>query len=285
LLHLFNKKDFSYITSAVKVGRGPSEIMNPGTMWVNKKERKIFIQDGGRWTNFEISLDSILMKESYFPKINTPQGKNEEFLVTQRFSVNELFIQSGKNGENLLTYIDRNGEKVKAIGNQFIDKGDREDKAYNILVQHNFTIHPSKELYAISYNFFDRITCIDSIGRQIFSLIGPDKMAPEYDEVNNRDGLNPVFMKRAYFGICSDEQYIYAKYLNKPLYNEGSNMIRNTSNIIHVFDWKGNPVAKLNLEKGIDYVFAVDNQMLIALDPLSEDHPWVIYDLSKIGLY
>lgn len=56
-----------------------------------------------------------------------------------------------------------------------------------------------------------------------------------------------------YLDICATEQYIYALYTDKKMYNNG---VRNSfnSDLIFVFDWNGNPITKYKISKEAYYI-------------------------------
>ncbi len=66
-IQIFNKNDFSYITSTGTKGEGPGEISRIGGIKVNEDKRKFVVSDFGKHVMFEFDLDSVLTNPSYLP--------------------------------------------------------------------------------------------------------------------------------------------------------------------------------------------------------------------------
>ena len=286
VFYFFNKKNFKFVNSCGSFGRGPGEIIVPGNISANKTEKSIYISDGGDMTISKFVLPEALSNPGYLPKKVLKMKSYATFGVRKRINLKNTFIQAGQDNESLLSIINSEGELVNQIGQQFIPMENRPEFAYNQLVDHDFVAHPDRQKFAVSYVFFDRIIGVDIEGNQLFSTLGPDNQAPDYEKKTGRYYFNPIQTVRTYWGMASDDKYIFARYLGKPLYIKSDNSEKKMqhSNILHVFDWNGQPRAKVILEKEIEHSFVIDGMRLIALDPNSH-HQWLVYDLSKSGLY
>ena len=75
VIHLFDKNDFSYITSTGERGQGPKEITNPGGIGVNEADRIFYVNDNGKNLIYCFNLDSVLSKSNYFPKETVKMNK------------------------------------------------------------------------------------------------------------------------------------------------------------------------------------------------------------------
>jgi hypothetical protein len=67
-VHLFDKNNFSYITSFGDKGPGPKEITVFGLLNVNETDRILYVSDNGKEQILGFSLDSVLVNPHYFPK-------------------------------------------------------------------------------------------------------------------------------------------------------------------------------------------------------------------------
>ncbi|MDR0538444.1 MAG: 6-bladed beta-propeller [Tannerellaceae bacterium] len=68
-LHVFDKNNFSYITSVIPRGQGPNEITIPGPIVFNETMRKLYFTDFGKYKIFSYDLDSLLTNSLYYPNI------------------------------------------------------------------------------------------------------------------------------------------------------------------------------------------------------------------------
>lgn len=65
-IHLFDRGDFHYITSAGSKGQGPDELTNIGDVLVDEARRKFYITDNAKYKVFSYDMDSIVsMGRSY----------------------------------------------------------------------------------------------------------------------------------------------------------------------------------------------------------------------------
>lgn len=85
LVHLFNRNNYAYISSAIPKGQGPGEITGMGHIGVNEEKRELYVSDHGKLKIFNYPLDSILKDPYYIPDpkieiIHTQFPSNYEFI-------------------------------------------------------------------------------------------------------------------------------------------------------------------------------------------------------------
>lgn len=83
-IHLLDKNNFKYVTSAGIIGNGPGEITNSGTFGIDKKNQIIWVPDRGKKILYKFPLDSILNNTDYLPSIKINMN-NELFLARMAF--------------------------------------------------------------------------------------------------------------------------------------------------------------------------------------------------------
>ena len=69
LIHVFDKKKFTYLTSIGTKGLGPGEIANLGHMAADHAHRRFFVSDHGKQKIFCYYIDSVLANPFYLPEI------------------------------------------------------------------------------------------------------------------------------------------------------------------------------------------------------------------------
>ena len=68
MIHLFDKNDFSYITSTGERGPGPDELTSPADIGFNATNRKLYVSDHAKYQFFFFDLDSVLADPHYISK-------------------------------------------------------------------------------------------------------------------------------------------------------------------------------------------------------------------------
>lgn len=71
LIHLFDKNNFSYLTSTTYQGQGPDEITMMGHIGIDEANRRFYVSDHGKLCIFSYDLDSVLTNLSYTPIVKT----------------------------------------------------------------------------------------------------------------------------------------------------------------------------------------------------------------------
>lgn len=78
LIHIFDKKNFNYITSFGDKGQGPSEISIIGHISTNEEKHEIYVSDHGKNCILSYNIDSVIANSSYPPQIKF-KIKDREF--------------------------------------------------------------------------------------------------------------------------------------------------------------------------------------------------------------
>jgi hypothetical protein len=101
-----------------------------------------------------------------------------------------------------------------------------------------------------------------------------NKNSPDFNYLKDIDNI-----KNYYLDVCVDDKYIYGLYLN------GKNGLGSTANILHVFDWDGNFIRKIVLDKTVLYLSMGFDPVkkYLYIDTLGEDDEEIYrYDLSYL---
>jgi hypothetical protein len=69
LIHLFDKNNFSHVTSVAHFGQGPGEITILGYIGSDEVNRRFYVSDHGKQRIFTYPLDSVLANPSYMPEV------------------------------------------------------------------------------------------------------------------------------------------------------------------------------------------------------------------------
>lgn len=77
LIHLFDKKNFKYITSTAYRGQGPGEIANVGHIEANEAERLFYVTDHGKQRIFSYGIDDVLKNPDYLPEVKVKMNERQ----------------------------------------------------------------------------------------------------------------------------------------------------------------------------------------------------------------
>lgn len=70
-IHIFDKNDFSYITSLAPLGQGPGEITVMGHIGIDEVRHKFYVSDHGKQKIFSYCIDSVIINPDYMPDVMT----------------------------------------------------------------------------------------------------------------------------------------------------------------------------------------------------------------------
>lgn len=87
LIHVFNKNDFSYITSVGDFGQGPEEITVMGSLAIDEIHHQLFVPDHGKQKIFSYDMDSIMVDSLYKPQVKI--AMNETLFPSEYQYIND----------------------------------------------------------------------------------------------------------------------------------------------------------------------------------------------------
>lgn len=105
LIHVFDKKSFTYITSTGSKGQGPDEITMLGHIGIDEPNNRFFATDHGKHTVLCYNVDSLIADTYYIPSVKT-RIREKEFpnnyqYISDSFSVACIVLPTGNSGYNL----------------------------------------------------------------------------------------------------------------------------------------------------------------------------------------
>ncbi|MBW6479893.1 MAG: TolB-like 6-bladed beta-propeller domain-containing protein [Bacteroidales bacterium] len=265
VLYIYNRNSFDLIAKSIYIGRGPKEITLPGLISVDKENRLILCQDVMKRDLWKFRIDSILINPDYFP-----EEKSKLPNILSPFQIDpvndSLFSIIDNNPLHLISFCNSNGEIIDTVPNilNIYNPKDLSRELLTLSAYYCYEKHPKSNRYAIVHHTSDIIAVIDSKGNLIRKIIGPSTthQVPEY-------GSNQI---KTNLTTDADEKLFYCSYLNKPRRNDEDPLSLIYPVEINVFDWDGNPRAKLVLDTSISS-FAVDyeNDEILAFSADSSD--------------
>lgn len=148
------------------------------------------------------------------------------------------------------------------------------------------TVKPDGDLFAAVYMSYPFLRIMNSKNGQLTRELRLDngQLAPESMNRQSRAMQSQNFTEN-YYRICSTNDYIYALYSGK---TRSENNVDQTSavfvpydfsNEIHVWDWEGNPIKRIQLDRQIfDFGVNTDDKLLIGFS-LQTPEQLLVYEL------
>lgn len=169
LIHLFDKNNFTYITSIAYRGEGPGEITNIGFIGMNVSERLFYVTDHGKQKIFSYELDSVLLNPSYMPEVKMEMKgtlfPSEYEYVNDTLCIGRIIEPIGNN------------DFRPSIGKWDMNTGEirRMEYAHPEIEKPRFTFAVSMEngIYIQCYNYHDLLTICDLNGKLKYNIYGP----------------------------------------------------------------------------------------------------------------
>lgn len=245
-IHIFNDK-FKFISSSGLRGRGPGEISNPFFATIDKKDGTLWYLDMGKKMIHKFPLDSLLKNPHYLPTSSEAIPVPGEIpIFLQFYPHSEGFFSCANyfSDTDLISVFDKNGEVIDSLGTEkgrFLKNLNSKEKSVP-MVTFLYQKHPTKELYVSVYKYSDIIAIVDQNGKVNAISQGPDMINQDPNDLKDN-------YKSSYTYVDCDEEYIYALYQGD--YVVDDNMKPNYAQTIHIFNWEGQPLAKLKLDQPI----------------------------------
>ena len=167
-IHLFDRKDFNYVTSIGDFGRGPTEITGLGHICYDSENNSILVPDHGQLKVLSYNIDSVSTNSHYIPIVKTKLNSTifpDRFFKTENNYIGTIIIPQGVSGYN------------QVVGEWNINTG----KIYEMSYKHpnvkksrvSLAISNDNKLYATCQHLYDLITVCDYNGNLKFNIYGP----------------------------------------------------------------------------------------------------------------
>jgi hypothetical protein len=230
------------------VGQGPGELINPGPIIVESNE--FYIYDASKMQLLSFNIDSIEIA-NYKPHCFVPIKETGIIDIKQIDS--DIFVAVGVFPEKRLKLINKQGNTTYSSGSYPIELiKDVPEYVRGIACQSMLTSNRQKHTIAIAMRYGEHIQfySIDSHKFLIELINERNIFLPKYTTRDNNGfpNFSPSEKTRwGYISITSNNNYVYALYSGK-FQVRGTDFYKGT--IIHVFDWDGNLVKIIELDKG-----------------------------------
>jgi hypothetical protein len=254
-----NKLSNGYLSK----GRGPNEALGIACFG---------IKDNIFWT-YDVTLKKFLLTETSkilksdsiipnFKRINFKKG----FYEVNLFDENSYYgVGSSENFNSKITKMNMTNDKAINEYGSFTETNKPIDLLKDIYTSYIY-MRPKGDKIVLPYRYTDVIEIFDIKNEKNFAIQGPENFDVIYEE-GNRNKINYMKKtketKKAFVSGAVTNDYIYL------LYSGNNREDKNWSygKQVYVYDWDGNPIQKINLDR---YVYAIcitsDNKTIYSSD-------------------
>lgn len=254
-LYNLSLKDGSVSKGYLKKGRGVEEIIGgmsfgvaEGTMWIYDITQNKIVTisllralDNNSNKNFQV----ISIKNHFFYKIGL---KNKKVM---------LGIGDSKSKYKIQRYSLENQSIIHEGGEFYQVPRKVPIRAVKQAAQAHIFTRPSGNRYLLAYRFTDVLEIYDKNDSLYKTVQGPDTFDLEFDAQKTQNGYMMFETKNtrcSYVGGYSTDAYTYLIYSGL-----SADKGRDSGHILHVFDWSGKPVKKMNLDVNVNSIAVSDN--------------------------
>lgn len=168
LVHLFNRDNYTYITSVIPRGQGPGEITGMGYIGVNDDKKELYVSDHGKLKIFNYPIDSVLYNPFYVPdtkiEINNTQFPSNYAYINDTLCFARIIEPTGNVGHNEVAakWNMQTGEVIKM--NYTHPKVDKK--------RITIAVYLDKKIFVECYHNHDLMTIMDLDGNLRFNVYG-----------------------------------------------------------------------------------------------------------------
>lgn len=227
------------------IGQGPDEFLFPSSLSIKGNTVSLFDLNKNRYSSIRLSLEDSTIQVSHRFKTNDSL-LHIQILPTS----NHNYLATGFYQHNRFTLLDENGKCLK--GMEEIFASDEEDRkmpgmARSQVYQGEMAINPSKTQMVQAMGGADVFSFYNINANGDLTLFKEEARSfPEY----NADGaVNASSFIVHYLDICATNRYVYMLHSGRK-FSESIEKAEK-SNVVHVYDWKGNKVKEWHLDVDI----------------------------------
>lgn len=260
-LTVLNLKDDSPPIYTGHIGQGPGELTTPGPMIMEAEH--FLIYDAAKSKLLSFHLDSLAV-ESYIPQ--KVLSIKEAGLIDIKKISKDTFLAIGVFPENRFLLINKHGEIIRKSGTYPIPLADNvPEYVRGIACQSMLATNVEKNIAATAMRYGENIQFhafnLDDSSTKLELLNEHSVFLPEYStkDYNGSPNFSPnEKTKWGYLSLSSNENFVYALYSGKPQVS-GTKFYQGDQ--IHVFDWSGNRLKTIKLDK--EAISIASNQSLL----------------------
>lgn len=286
-LKIYDKESLQEIGQMVKKGSGPDEF--PTGIVVDSYEdcgqdECIWAHDLNKGQLNQFNVTKSLEEETTFV-IQKVATRPESRFHTVFFVDSALVVGRSTNStpqmNRLQLYDPYSDYIVKTVGlfpsiNRTRNDLDFVTNKYNTLFVSCLGIKRDKTLIVSAMCHFDRIDIFTIGGDLVHSVNNNAEIPREISKYLMSDG--PKGLRHYNVGISTSDRYIYCLYYNQPFTEY---LLIQKPIEIRIFDWNGNPIAKIKVEEYLQF-FTIDESNGLMYGSEFHSNKVIVYDIKNI---
>ena len=262
LIHLFDKNNFSYVTSTALRGQGPGEIVNMGYIETDEINRVFFVSDHGKQVIYSFNLDSVLTNPYYMPevkmKLNKWQFPNTYQLINDTLSIGVVIEPIG------------NSDFEQSVAKWNMNTGEIIPLKYkhpNVKKKRiNFAVSVENGVYVECYSNYDLMTICNLNGELKYNIYGQNWTTTEEGNRIHHYG-KVIFCKNKILASYSGKDYHSDDYYPTKflVFDINGNYIQTLETGYWISDFcydKGNNRIIMNLNADIQFAYLELNGLI-----------------------
>lgn len=302
-LHFYNISDWSLIAKYGKRGDGPGEVIKPkfhGQFVQERGETYLWLSDYRTFKLKKLSLNKMMSNENAEPEVSLKMRPQIAWIYADIYAVSDNEFIGPVTGDIIGVTEDKEAgrfyrynvkdQSISWMPNFPKQKLSVPQEKIGYLYSSASTFNSKTKKIASAMKFYDRVDIVDVIKGEVLTIVQKDKVGLKEVDLKDERSLIPPETMSYYTRAYSTERYIYLIYSNIT-YQEGNEVFQGIGQNVpkeqlHVFDWKGIPVFKGELDKWALGSFFVDEKTwtLYAINNEQEDEEdmIILYSLPKL---
>lgn len=259
-------KDFRFCGEICMRGNGPDEFLAPiyfGQYEIEDGDTKIWILERPSARFMKINLSETLGSNKPIVETEYDLHKYQGLLPRNLFFINDDLL-FGTNDDELCETFVLNPRNDKLSYNDHAMSFSITPYTHS-LSQNMITLKPDKTMSAACFFALPQIDIYTSDGKRIKTVFYEKIVVPQKIDVTD--------IRDYYSQIYSTDEFIFALY--RDLIEKDS-----YENYIHVFSWKGEPLASVKISTASDFFFDDNGKNIVTVDFDAETNAVCMYDLS-----
>jgi hypothetical protein len=283
IFHVFQVPECKYLGKFGSIGKGPLDFVNPLTNTMGSTLNGIHIIDNMVFKDIRIDYTKNIL--SYTVNKNPLPGKlliingiiflNSSTLIghtTNSFIKKELFSYN---------MTDKSIQQFSDYPDLYKSSNIKSSSLYSLFLKH-IAAKPDGTKFATLYDHFKQLKIYSTVKNELVHDVTFKDSPEQKIEVRTEGTINTSMSYSFYLDMYATNKYIYGLYLGKKPDEINTDPTVNTDTQMHIWDWKGKPIALIKL-KNTEFRIAVDanDEYFYTISPYHENALYK-YDLKKI---
>ncbi|MBR1941495.1 MAG: hypothetical protein IJ845_09215 [Bacteroidaceae bacterium] len=265
LFGLIDLQDHSKIYRFGVQGQGPKEVLSKFPFITSDKDIKLYDSNKQRLVQFDIP--NILQGETGVTDVIFKSEEEGYFSRLIDFPECDVMIGTGIYDKGRFCLISRDGRVLSYAEDYPMENEGAELPSWVLFSAYQGAMdrQPTGNRFAVVTLTGElmQVYELDYNTKQLKQIKFNCNSYPHFSTYGEGEDVNYMPNRRTkwgYEGMYVTDKYIYALYSGKPYY-DSNNQLNSGADKVHVFDWDGNPVVCLNLDREARIITGTDDTL------------------------